>query len=109
MAIVAVTNAELNNVWYLAALRVQTAFNVEALAVVPNVAAVHVLTPTVINGGEQSALRVLRKAFSTNLVASGRPALTKAQVSLTNLGWKYILKDLVTKTNVSLAVVPVVP
>lgn len=106
MAIAALTNTELNNDWLVAALRVQSSFNVDALAADPDINSVHALTPTVISGGEQSALRVLRKAFSTALVASGRPALASAGVSITNIGWKYILKDLITKTNVSLAVTP---
>lgn len=108
MAIAALTNAELNNNWMYAALRVQASFNTAALAALPDpIGTINVLTPIVVDGGEVSAIRALRKAISAALVTSTRPAITEASGAITNVGWKYILADLISKANTSLATDPV--
>ena len=106
MAIAALSNSELNNNWMYAALRVQGDFNTAALALLPSaISAVHVLTPTLINEGEYVALSVLRKAINTSLAAGTYPVLTNASNSLTNIGWKYLLADIIKQANTSLATV----
>lgn len=102
MAIAAVSSTELNNDWMYAALRVQAAFNVAALAA--SLPTVHALTPVVISGGEQSALRVLRKAISASLVAGGKDPLPKTGVARSSLGWKYILPKIISGVNTALNV-----
>ena len=103
MPIAAITQTELQDDWWKAALRVQEDFNTLAEDVTPTqLDEVHVLTPTVISGGEQSALQVLHEAISESLVDGGKDTLPSISIPIINVGWKYILPEIVEATNVSL-------